>query len=130
MRERGDAAQSTQKIERDALAGEDRARRAFDLGEERRHVGDGRSVLDERLDANGWVDGAEHRGGDRDAAHDAGLLEQELRTAARVRGDERCGRPVSCADVFSQRRGDDAVDLGVRQLHRSSSGSPPGWMTR
>ena len=45
-RERGDPAQAADEVERDALAGEDRPRRAFDDGEDGGNVGDRGALLD------------------------------------------------------------------------------------
>ena len=88
-------------------------------------VDDG-AVLSGGLHVDGGVERAEDRGGGRDAADDAGLLEQQLRAAAEVLGDERVGGHVAVADVLGERELDDPVDRLGRQLHRSSSTAAPG----
>ena len=71
------------------------------------------------------VERPEDRGGDRDAADDARLLEQQLRAAALVGRHERLGGQVAGADVLAERRGDDRRDRLLAQLHVSSLGSAP-----
>src|SRR5262249_29453782 len=129
-RERGDAAEPGEQIERDTLAAEDRAGRPLHHCEDGGDIGDRGSFVDFRLDLDRRVERAKDRGGDRYAAHHAGLLEQQLGMAARVFGHEREGRGVAGAEVLGQRRGDDTLDVFPRQLHRSSSGSRPGRTTR
>ncbi len=103
---------------------------ALDLGEDGRRRRDRVALLDEHVDADGRVERAKDGRGDRDAADDARFLEQQLRAAAGVLGDERRGRAVAVADVLGERGRDDAVDRLLRQLHRSSTGSSPGRTTK
>ncbi len=81
------------------------------------HVRHDRAVLEHRVDADIGVERAEHRSRRGDTADDAGLLEQQLRAAAEIRGDERLRRHVAVADVLGERELDDAVDRVGGQLH-------------
>ena len=128
--EGGDTAEPADEVERDALAAEDRARGPLDQGEYRRHVGHRRALLEFRPDVYRGVEGVEDGGADRNPADDARLLEQQLRAAVRIRRHERERGRVARADVLAQGRADHALDLLLRQLHRSSTGSWPGWTTR
>src|SRR5436189_698829 len=80
-RQRCDAAQAREKIEGDALAGYDRARRTFDARDETVCA---IPLADERLGVHALVERSEYGGRDRDSGDDARLLEQELGRAARV----------------------------------------------
>src|SRR5205823_7390168 len=82
--EGGDAAEPAEQVERDALAAEDRARRAFDLRHDGRDVRDGAALLELRLDLHRGVECTEDGGRDGNTAGDAGLLEQQLGAAARL----------------------------------------------
>ena len=82
-------------------------------------------VARERLEPDLRIEGTERRLGGAEAAHDAGLLEQELARADRVLGHGRLGRDVAGADVLRERREHRPLERVRRYCHVSSAGSWP-----
>ncbi len=107
--QRRDAREAAEKVERSPLAGQDRARRAVEPGDGRCAL-EPLALLDERLDRDVPVEGAEDALGDGNAADDAGLLHEELAAAAGPGRDDAVGREVAVADVLGERCLDDAVE--------------------
>ena len=124
-----DARQPPEEVQRDALAGEDRALRARDARDDDRRVTDEIAVARERLETGVRVERTERRLGGAEAAHDSWLLQQELGGADRVLGDGRLRRDVPPADVLGERREHGTFERVGGYSHGSSTGSSPARRT-
>ena len=87
-RERGDAGEAAEEVERRALAGQDRRGAAREARDDRPAV-DRVAVGGERFEAQVGIERVEDVAGDVEAADDAGLLHEDLRRAGRIGGDDR-----------------------------------------
>jgi hypothetical protein len=121
-RQRGDAGQTAEQVERRSFSGEKRTRVARDTCDRPfRNV----AVMHDALERDAWVELAEYGLRDIEPAGDAFLLQQDRDVEPCVGRDDGVGREVAVADVLRE----EAANVDSRQLHGSSSGCRPGRRT-
>ena len=119
-RERGDAGEPLQKIQRDALAGEDRAHKAadFEHGVARR---DFTAVVAENRDMQSAVHARESFRSRLHAGDDRRFLRYDPRATALIFGHEKFARHVTSADVLGERGGDGIGGIAESGLRIAES---------
>ena len=108
LRQRRDAGESAEEVERHPLAGEDRALGPCYQGHGGRPIDDG-AFSHERLEANIAIERAKDGLGDAEPADDAGLLDEELGRADGLGRDGGLGRDVAFPDVLRECRRHDPL---------------------
>ena len=107
------AGQALQKVQGGPLTAQDGSRRAANVGYRASTIGCIRALLDQAVDLYAWVDRAENRLDDGQAAHHAWRFLQDLGSCCRLRPNGGFGCQVAAADVLGERQADDGLNVGA-----------------
>ena len=127
-RQRCDAGESAEQIERHPLAREDRAKRSAHTGHRTREL-EHLTFFDQPLELDPGIECPEDGFRRLEAGHDSGRACDEVRRSHRVAVDGRVRRYVSAPDVLRERGLYEALECAGRYSHVSNSGIAPGRST-
>ncbi len=111
--QRGDAAEALQKIQRNALGGQDRASRAANF-QDRLAAGERSSIRLEDFDVQLWIYAPKDFRGGFSARDDGAFARNNPAEGLLTFGNKELGRDVARADVFAQR---DRDGIGCCVIH-------------